>query len=129
LSTCEDAGIRFFSGTASYSTTISLPARANQPGRRLALDLGVVRELAVVFLDGRLLGTVWHAPYTINLPADLKPGAHALEIRVDNLWVNRLVGDKQPGATAVAFAPQSPYTASSPLMPSGLIGPVRIVRE
>jgi hypothetical protein len=129
LSTCEDAGIRFFSGTASYSTTISLPARANQPGRRLALDLGVVRELAVVFLDGRSLGTVWHAPYTINIPADLKPGAHALEIRVDNLWVNRLVGDKQPGATAVAFAPQSPYTASSPLMPSGLIGPVRIVRE
>ena len=129
LSTCEDAGIRFFSGTASYGTTISLPVRPKESGRSLALDLGVVRELAVVFLDGRLLGTVWHAPYTINLPPGLKPGAHALEIRVDNLWVNRLVGDKQPGATAVAFAPQSPYTASSPLMPSGLIGPVRILRE
>ena len=129
LSTCEDAGIRFFSGTASYNTTISLPARPVQAGRKLALDLGVVREVAVVFLDGRLLGTVWHAPFTINLPPDLKSGAHALEIRVDNLWVNRLVGDKQPGAIAVAFAPQSPYTANSPLMPSGLIGPVRILRE
>jgi hypothetical protein len=128
LSTCEDAGVRFFSGTASYSATISLPARPVQAGR-LTLDLGVVRELAVVFLDGRLLGTVWHAPYTIDLPADLGPGAHALEIQVDNLWVNRLIGDKQPGAIAVAFAPQSPYMANSPLMPSGLIGPVRILRE
>ncbi len=121
--------MRFFSGTASYSAAIVLPARAVQARRKLTLDLGVVHELAVVFLDGRLLGTVWHAPFTINLPADLKPGAHALEIRVDNLWVNRLVGDKQPGAVAVAFAPQSPYTANSPLMPSGLIGPVRILRE
>jgi hypothetical protein len=129
LSTCEDAGIRYFSGTASYSTTISLPARPVRTDRKLALDLGVVRELAVVYLDGRLLGTVWHAPFTVNLPADLKPGAHALEIRVDDLWVNRLIGDKQPGATAVAFAPQSPYTANSPLMPSGLIGPVRILRK
>lgn len=128
LSTCEDAGMRFFSGTASYGATISLPARPVQAGR-LTLDLGVVHELAAVFLDGRLLGTVWHAPYTINLPADLGPGAHSLEIRVDTLWVNRLIGDKQPGAIAVAFAPQSPYTANSPLMPSGLIGPVRILRE
>jgi len=129
LSTCEDAGIKFFSGTASYSTTISLPAQSASSGRKRALDLGVVHELAAVYLDGRLLGTVWHAPFRVNLPPDLKGGAHALEIRVDNLWVNRLIGDKQPGATAVAFAPQSPYAANSPLMPSGLIGPVRILRE
>jgi hypothetical protein len=129
LSTFDDAAIRFFSGTASYSTTISLPAQAASPPRKWVLDLGEVHELAVVFLDGRLLGTVWHAPFTIDLPADLKAGAHALEIRVDNLWVNRLIGDQQPGATAVAFAPQSPYSANSPLMRSGLIGPVRIWRE
>jgi alpha-L-rhamnosidase len=129
LSTFEDAGIRFFSGTASYTTTISLQAPPAQPQRKWVLDLGEVHELAVVFLDGRLLGTVWHAPFTIGLPDDLKAGAHALQIRVDNLWVNRLVGDKQPGATAVAFAPQSPYSANSPLMPSGLIGPVRMLRE
>jgi hypothetical protein len=129
LSSFADAGIRFFSGTASYSTTLSLPARPPSPQRKWLLDLGEVHELAAVFLDGRLLGTVWHAPFTIGLPADLKAGAHALEIRVDNLWVNRLVGDKQPGATPVAFAPQSPYSANSPLMPSGLIGPVRMLRE
>jgi hypothetical protein len=124
--TCEDAGIRFFSGTATYRTRLSLPARPVRAARGLLLDLGAVHELAVVFLDGRLLGTVWHAPFAIDLPAGLKPGAHALEIQVDNLWVNRLIGDQQPGAVAVAFAPQSPYTANSPLLPSGLIGPVRI---
>jgi len=129
LSTWEDTGIKFFSGTASYSTTISFPAQPASSQRKLVLDLGVVHELAAVYLDGRLLGTVWHAPFRINLPPDLKGGAHGLEIRVDNLWVNRLIGDKQPGATAVAFAPQSPYSANSPLMPSGLIGPVRILRE
>jgi hypothetical protein len=106
-----------------------LSASPARPKRKRVLDLGEVHELAVVFLDGRLLGTIWHAPFTIDLPDDLKAGAHALEIRVDNLWVNRLIGDKQPGATAVAFAPQSPYTANSPLMPSGLIGPVRLLRE
>ena len=129
LSTWEDTGIKFFSGTASYSTTISFPAQPASSQRKLVLDLGVVHELAAVYLDGRLLGTVWHAPFRINLPPDLKGGAHGLEIQVDNLWVNRLIGDKQPGATAVAFAPQSPYSANSPLMPSGLIGPVRILRE
>jgi len=129
LSTVEDTGIKFFSGTASYSTTISLPAQPAASQRSWVLDLGVVHELAVVYLDGRLLGTVWHAPFKINLPAELKRGAHALEIRVDNLWVNRLIGDRQPGATEVAFAPQSPYSANSPLAPSGLIGPVRILSE
>jgi hypothetical protein len=129
LSTVEDTGIRFFSGTASYSTTVSLPARPASSQRTWVLDLGMVHELAVVYLDGRLLGTAWHAPFKINLPADLKKGAHALEIQVDNLWVNRLIGDRQPGATEVAFAPQSPYSENSPLVPSGLIGPVRILSE
>ena len=129
LSSCEDPGIRFFSGTASYRTRFALPGRNAGARQRLVLDLGSVHELASVFLDGRPLGSVWHAPFAISLPAGLKPGPHALEIQVDNLWVNRLIGDKQPGATAVAFAPQSPYSADSPLVPSGLAGPVRILSE
>ena len=128
-SSFEDPRIKFFSGTASYRTSFTLPARKSGVRQRLHLDLGTVHELAIVFLDGQPLGNVWHAPFMVDLPADLKPGPHALEIRVDNLWVNRLIGDKQPGATALAFAPQSPFAADSPLMPSGLIGPVRILSE
>jgi hypothetical protein len=125
--TSSNDGIKYFSGAATYRTSIRLPALAAVAGRRLLLDLGGVHELAVVFLDGIQVGTAWHAPFEIELPPDAGPGAHRLEIRVDNLWVNRLIGDRQPGASAVAFAPQSPYTANSPLMPSGLLGPVRIL--
>ncbi len=68
-------------------------------------------------------------PHRVDLTGKLRPGANRLEIRVVNLWVNRLVGDKQPGATPIAFAPQSPYRADTPLRPSGLLGPVRLVAE
>jgi hypothetical protein len=88
-----------------------------------------VRELAVVSVDGKPVATSWHAPYRVDLTGKLRPGANRLEIKVVNLWVNRLVGDKQPGAVARAFAPQSPYKADSELRPSGLLGPVRIVAE
>jgi hypothetical protein len=93
------------------------------------LDLGDVRELAVVSVDGKPVAASWHAPYRIDLTKALHPGANRIEIRVVNLWVNRLVGDKQPGAVKYAFAPQSPYAASSPLRPSGLLGPVRVLAE
>jgi hypothetical protein len=61
------------------------------------------------------------------MSAAFNPGFHRLEITVVNLWVNRLVGDQQPGAKPIAFAPQSPYGADSPLISSGLLGPVNIV--
>jgi hypothetical protein len=125
--TSPDEGIRYFSGAATYHTSLRLPSFPTSRRQRLRLDLGSVHELAVVFLDGAPVGTAWHAPFEIDLPPGVKPGRHELTIRVDNLWVNRLIGDEQPGATRVAFAPQSPYTATSPLLPSGLLGPVRIL--
>jgi len=75
------------------------------------------------------LGILWKTPFRVDVTSALKAGANTLEIKVANLWVNRLIGDEQPGAakkypyTAVKF-----YRADSPLLPSGLIGPVRIVR-
>jgi hypothetical protein len=96
--------------------------------RPLVLDLGVVHELAEAWLDGKRIAVSWHAPYTVTLPAGLAAGQHQIEIKVVNLWVNRLVGDKQPGATPIAFAPQSPYAVDSALKPSGLIGPVRLLQ-
>jgi hypothetical protein len=89
--------------------------------------LGDVRELAVISVDGKVVSTAWHAPFEVDLTSVLSPGTHELDIKVVNLWVNRLIGDQQPGATPVAFAPQSPYTAQSSLRHSGLLGPVRIL--
>lgn len=122
-----DPAIRYFSGAATYTKQITVPQSWLTRGRRVELDLGRVHELAAVTVNGRRLGTAWHAPYKVDLTGALRRGANRIEIRVINLWPNRLIGDKQPGAKPVAYAPQARYRANSPLLPSGLIGPVRLI--
>jgi hypothetical protein len=124
-----DPGVKYFSGTATYSKTIQAQADWFKAGTKLWLDLGDVKNLAEITVNSRPLGILWKTPFRVDVTSALKAGANTLEIKVANLWVNRLIGDEQPGATkkytytAVAF-----YRADSPLLPSGLIGPVRIVR-
>jgi len=125
-----DPGVKYFSGIGTYAKTIQAPADWFKTGVRLWLDLGDVKNLAEVTVNGKPLGIVWKTPFRVEVTSALKAGANTLEIRVANLWVNRLIGDKQPGVaktytyTAVEF-----YKADSPLLPSGLLGPVRIVRS
>jgi hypothetical protein len=88
------------------------------------LDLGDVRELAEVSVNGKSVGVLWHPPYRIDLTNTLRRGNNRLELRVTNLWVNRLIGDKQPGAHAVAHPVALTYLPNAPLRPSGLLGPV-----
>jgi hypothetical protein len=123
----EDPGIRYFSGAATYSKRINVPASWLGSGKRAHLDLGAVHELAAVAVNGKLIGTAWHTPYRLDITDALRRGENKLDIKVVNLWPNRLIGDKQAGATPVTFAPQSPYTADSPLLPSGLLGPVKLI--
>lgn len=125
----SDAGIRYFSGAATYSQALKIDPAWLRDGGRIMLNLGDVRELAVVYVDGKEIATAWHPPYRVDLTEKVGPGRHRLEIKVVNLWANRLIGDKQPGATPVAYAPQSTYQADSPLRPSGLLGPVRLELE
>lgn len=123
-----DPKIRYFSGAATYSKQITVSEAWLRGSKRVELDLGRVHELATVTVNGRKLGTAWHAPYKVDLTGALRRGKNRLEIKVVNLWPNRLIGDKQPGVKPVTYAPQAKYTANSPLMPSGLIGPVRLIR-
>jgi hypothetical protein len=93
----------------------------------LWMDLGDVKNLAEVTVNGKPLGTVWHTPYRVNVTGVLKPGANEVTIKVTNAWVNRLIGDLQPDAKQkYTFIVIHPYTAESPRLPSGLIGPVTI---
>ncbi len=124
-----DPRIRYFSGAATYSKTVRLPSVKPVAGQRVMLDLGDVRELATVSVNGKHIATAWHAPYRVDVTGALRPGNNRIEIEVINLWPNRLIGDKQSGATPVTYAPQSPYRADSPLLASGLIGPVQLVTE
>jgi hypothetical protein len=122
-----DAGVKYFSGAGTYAKTVDVPAAWFAGGARLWLDLGDVKNLAEVEVNGKPMGVVWHAPYRLDATDALKAGQNAIRIRVVNSWVNRLIGDEQPGATRITFADVKPYRANSPLQPSGLLGPVRLV--
>jgi hypothetical protein len=124
-----DRGIKYFSGTAAYAKSIEAPAAWFADGNQLWLDLGSVKNLAEVTVNGKNLGIVWKEPFRVNVTGALRPGANAVEITVTNLWVNRIIGDMQPGATRkYTFTPMEFYTAASPLLPSGLLGPVHVIR-
>lgn len=126
----SDTGVRYFSGTGTYTNSIQAPSEWFQKGTRLWLDLGDVKNLAEVSVNGKALGIVWRAPFRVDVTDALKPGANALEIRVTNLWVNRLIGDEQPGVTKkYTLTTQQFYQADSPLLPSGLLGPVVLWRR
>jgi hypothetical protein len=126
----QDKGVKYFSGTGTYTKTIQASADWFKPGARLWIDLGDVKNLAEVTVNGKSLGVVWHAPYRVDVTSALKAGANEVTIKVTNAWVNRLIGDQQPDATTkYTFADVKPYKANSPLLPSGLLGPVKLEKE
>jgi len=86
-----DEAVKHFSGAATYHQTFNLA----KPPAHLVLDLGRVHDLARVVVNGRDLGVLWQAPFTLDIGPALKPGENRLEIAVTNTWHNRLVGDEQ----------------------------------
>jgi hypothetical protein len=121
-------GVKYFSGAGTYTKSVDAQAGWFKKGAHLWIDLGDVKNLAEVTVNGKSLGIVWHTPYRVDATAALKPGANEISIKVINAWVNRLIGDQQPGVTnPITFADVKPYRANSPLLPSGLLGPVKLV--
>jgi hypothetical protein len=163
----SEAGIRYFSGTAIYEKEFNSPEKSG----RLFLDLGVVKNLAEVWLNGEKLGVAWKPPFRVEVTKALRPGKNKLEVRVVNLWPNRLIGDEyqpddcvwdkekwwgkeywnqnslpmsvgwplkeipawltqgkpRPSAGRYTFTSWKFYTKDSPLLESGLIGPVKLL--
>jgi hypothetical protein len=124
----SDIGIKYFSGTATYTKKVDIPVGSFTKGSQMQLDLGVVKNLAEVIVNGKSMGVVWKQPFRLDITNALKAGTNKLEIKVTNLWVNRLVGDAQPGVKQkITFTTMPFYQANSPLQPSGLLGPVKIL--
>jgi hypothetical protein len=124
----RDAGVKYFSGTGTYTKEIDAPASWFQSGVRLWLDLGDVKNIADVSVNGKALGIVWKRPFRVDVTGVLKPGPNRLQVGVTNLWVNRLIGDQQPDAARkYTYTTQAFYRSNSPLLPSGLLGPVQVV--
>jgi hypothetical protein len=123
-----DPGIRYYSGTATYSTDIEVSPAMLLDGRRLKIDLGEVREIAEISLNGQSLGTLWKPPFRLDITAAAKAGRNHLQVSVTNLWPNRLIGDEQPGVVhRFTHTNIRKFTKDSPLLPSGLLGPVRLI--
>jgi hypothetical protein len=147
----SDAGVRYFSGTATYRKSFYAPAGLVAQGMRVYLDLGRVEVMAGVQLNGKDLGILWKEPYSVEVTDALKAGNNVLEVQVVNLWVNRQIGDEQlpedsernPNGTLKRWpqwlldgkpSPTGRYTFTSwklwqkdsPLAESGLLGLVEL---
>lgn len=116
-------GIRYFSGTASYDKSFSLGAIEG----RIILDLGNVRNMAEVLVNGKKVRTLWKEPYIVDVTDFVRVGDNDLRVNVTNLWPNRLIGDAAlPENERVTFCGYPFYKADDPLRDGGLLGPVKI---
>ena len=118
-----DPGVKYFSGIATYSIGFRVEAFSG----RACLNLGQVRDLAEVYVNGQYCGTAWKEPYIVDVTDALVPGDNHLEVKVANVWCNRLIGDEQPGAERIAWTDARSFGPEDPLRPAGLLGPVRLV--
>lgn len=123
-----DPGVKYFAGTATYRRNFALPRTALRKGTRIELDLGVVKNIAEVQLNGKHVGIAWKPPYRLDVTDVVRSGSNQLEVRVTNLWPNRMIGDQQPGATKIATSTLNTYRAESPLLDAGLIGSVSLLQ-
>lgn len=124
LTEFPDPAVRYFSGTVSYT----MDFRFRKGGKdRYILDLGEVRDMAHVYINGQDLGLLWKAPYRVDVTDALVKGRNHLEIQVTNTWRNRIIGDlREDGGQKVTYTTYPFYKADSSLEPAGLIGPCTI---
>ena len=121
-----EEGIQYYSGIAVYRKEFDL-ARPLSSGR-LYLDLGIVKNLARVRLNGRELGVAWTAPWQVDATGALKEKGNVLEIEVANVWINRLQRDRQLREKERLTWTNANETAlgGRDLLPAGLLGPVTL---
>ena len=140
-------GIKYYSGIATYTKTFDLPQNILKENQDIFLNLGEVNNMARVRLNGQDLGVIWTAPWHVNITKAVKQKDNNLEIDIANLWPNRLIGDEQKPNDGVVnrqwpqwlldgtprtsgrytFTTHQYYKADSPLLKSGLLGPLKIV--
>ncbi|HBH08204.1 MAG TPA: hypothetical protein DDX40_02220 [Rikenellaceae bacterium] len=124
----ENPIVKYFSGTAVYKTTIAVDSTTLADNTKIFMDLGVVKNIADISINGTPAGVLWKAPFrTTDIKPLLKEGDNILEIKVTNVWRNRMIGDVQPGEKNPVTAIRRFYKASDKLLPSGLLGPVRLL--
>jgi hypothetical protein len=126
--TRPEDGIKYYSGTATYHKSFDLPLELRGKHPKLALDLGDVKYVAQVRLNGKNLGPVWTKPFRVDITDAVMPTGNILEIDVANLWPNRIIGDSLLPPAQRYTHTNVIYTLDTPLWRSGLLGPVTLER-
>jgi len=121
-----EPGIKYYSGKATYRKTFDLPDSFLKNGERIRLNLGVVKNVAEVRLNGRNLGVVWTEPFSVDIAGAVKPAGNELEVDVINLWPNRLIGDAALPAGKRFTRSNVSLDRNAKLLDSGLLGPVTL---
>ena len=122
----DDDGIKYYSGTAIYRNSFTVSKAELEQGHIL-LDLGEVGCMAQVTVNGKEVAALWKSPYRADITDALNIGNNALEVKVANQWVNRIIGDMQPDCVKkYTYTPCDFYKADSPLLRAGLMGPVTL---
>lgn len=122
----DDDRIKYYSGTAFYNTTFNMEKLPINES--VIIDLGSFTAMAKVYINDEYAGGLWTAPYQLNISDLVKTGENKLKIEIVNTWVNRIVGDlKLPEVQRETWMIHNSYNAESPLQPSGLFGPVKII--
>jgi hypothetical protein len=163
-----DKGIKYFSGKAVYSKTFTLKAEQLSTNKAVFLDLGQVKNVASIVVNGDKIRTFWKPPFAEEITAFCKAGKNTLQVEVTNLWPNRMIGDEfepddciwsdvkyfnyvkppakigrslqevpgwvknkteRPSKNRISFSTMDFFDKTDPLLPSGLLGPVKIMVE
>jgi len=147
----DDPGVRYFSGTATYTKEFEIPSEMLNPSQALCLDIGQVKNLCEIRVNGKDFGIFWKPPVRLDITDIAVAGKNLIEIQVTNLWPNRLIGDEREFPEDVKWRGGLPvewpkwfaegkarptgrhtfttfkhYTKDSPLLESGLLGPVML---
>ena len=123
----SDPVVRYFSGTACYKSALEVPEGVLEGLSEARLDLGTVHVMAELLVNGHNAGVLWREPFlSPDILPWLKEGENEIEVKVTNLWVNRMIGDRRQGEKPVTRVRRF-YDAGDSLLPSGLLGPVRMI--
>lgn len=115
--------VKYFSGTAEYSRSFIIDKVCN----RTILDLGEVRDIAQVIVNGHDCGILWKTPFSTDISDSVKEGENSVTVRITNPWANRLIGDELlPPAQRTTYTSSRFFTPESELLPSGMLGPVTV---
>lgn len=124
----SDTGVKYFSGTATYTKEINANKNWFKSAGKILLDLGDVRDIAEVSVNGKNIDTLWKAPFHADITKALKPGKNILEVKITNQWTNRLIGDQATDAgKRILSSYTAPFGGRYELAPSGLLGPVKLL--